>query len=79
MGLHTPVDRTGHLEIIRGPLLSLLSHHSLREPQLDTKGPVTRSPNFYSQILNFWSICIKAYLVIYKITNTKMEVKKMRL
>lgn len=73
-------DLPGHLEITWGLLPNLLSHHSFRELHLHTKGLDSWFPNFCSQSPNFWSMCIKVYLlVIYKMTNTKMEVKKVRL
>lgn len=73
-------DLPGHLEITWALLPNLLSHHSFRELHLHTKGLDSWFPNFCSQSPNFWSMCIKVYLlVIYKMTNTKMEVKKVRL
>lgn len=73
-------DLPGHLEITWGLLPNLLSHHSFSELHLHTKGLDSWFPNFCSQIPNFWSMCIKVYLlVICKMTNTKMEVKKVRL
>lgn len=70
-------DLPGHLEITWGLLPNLLSHHSFSELHLHTKGLDSWFPNFCSQIPNFWSMCIKVYLlVIYKMTNMKRKLKR---